>query len=100
LRTLDLVQTGFDPAGLAVLAQALLIASGAAGAPGHRRDRRRRRPPHRPVLVAARRRRRHGVILYFVRAVGFHLRVRDPATNAAIPLVLAIAALTLRLATT
>ncbi|QEV04918.1 DoxX family protein [Streptomyces prasinus] len=41
-----------------------------------------------------------GVILYFIGAVGSHLRVRDPATNAAIPLVLAIAALTLRLATT
>jgi hypothetical protein len=41
-----------------------------------------------------------GVILCFIGAIGSHLRVRDPATNAAIPLVLAIAALTLRLATT
>ncbi|MFE6130522.1 DoxX family protein [Streptomyces sp. NPDC056437] len=41
-----------------------------------------------------------GVTLYFIGAVGSHLRVRDTATNAAIPLVLAIAALTLRLATT
>jgi uncharacterized membrane protein YphA (DoxX/SURF4 family) len=41
-----------------------------------------------------------GVVLYFIGAVGSHLRVRDSATNAAIPLVLAIAALTLRLATT
>lgn len=37
--------------------------------------------------------------LCFIDAVGSHLRVRDPTTNAAIPLVLAIAALTVRLAT-
>jgi uncharacterized membrane protein YphA (DoxX/SURF4 family) len=40
-----------------------------------------------------------GVVLYFIGAVGSHLRVRDSARNAAIPLVLAIAALVLRLAT-
>ncbi|MFE7773248.1 DoxX family protein [Streptomyces sp. NPDC057445] len=41
-----------------------------------------------------------GVTLYFIGAVGSHLRVRDSATNAAVPLVLAVAALALRLATT
>jgi uncharacterized membrane protein YphA (DoxX/SURF4 family) len=41
-----------------------------------------------------------GVILYFLGAVGAHLRVRDSAMTPALPLVLAIAALTLRLATT
>jgi uncharacterized membrane protein YphA (DoxX/SURF4 family) len=41
-----------------------------------------------------------GVILYFIGAVSAHLRVKDAPTNAFIPLVLAVAALTLRLATT
>jgi uncharacterized membrane protein YphA (DoxX/SURF4 family) len=38
-----------------------------------------------------------GVILYFIGAVVSHLRVRDRATNAVLPLVLAVAAFVLRL---
>ncbi|MEU0969203.1 DoxX family protein [Streptomyces sp. NPDC005917] len=40
-----------------------------------------------------------GLVLYFVGAVASHVRVKDRATNAMLPLFLAIAALVLRLVT-
>jgi uncharacterized membrane protein YphA (DoxX/SURF4 family) len=49
-----------------------------------------------PIGVAA----AVGVVLYFIGAVGAHLRVRDSARVPAAPLVFAIAALALRLTTT